>query len=38
MSNYEVNDLPELDRNKLIDILADELPVLRAKLGIPFYH
>lgn len=34
MSNYEVNDLPELDRNKLIDILTDELPVLRAKLGI----
>lgn len=34
MNKYEVNELPELDRNELIDILTDELPVLRAKLGI----
>lgn len=34
MDKYEVNELPELDRNKLIEILTDELPVLRAKLGI----
>ena len=34
MSTYEVSEFPELDRNKLIDILTDELPVLRAKLGI----
>lgn len=34
MSNYEVNELPDLDRDKLIEILTDELPVLRAKIGI----
>lgn len=34
MDKYEVNELPELDKNKLIEILTDELPVLRAKLGI----
>ena len=34
MDKYEVNELPELDRNRLIEILTDELPVLRAKLGI----
>lgn len=34
MDKYEVNELPELDRDKLIEILTDELPVLRAKLGI----
>lgn len=34
MNSYEVNELPDLDRNELIDILTDELPVLRAKLGI----
>lgn len=33
MDRYE-NGLPEIDRNKLIEILTDELPVLRAKLGI----
>lgn len=33
MDKYKVNELPELDRNKLIEILTDELPVLRAKLG-----
>lgn len=34
MGNYEVNELPELNRDKLIAILTDELPVLRAKIGI----
>ncbi len=34
MGNYEVNELPELDKDKLIEILTDELPVLRAKIGI----
>ena len=34
MGNYEVSELPELDRNKLIEILTDELPVLRAKIGV----
>ena len=30
----EVRTSSELDREKLIDILTDELPVLRAKIGI----
>lgn len=34
LDKYEVDELPELDRNRLIEILTDELPVLRAKLGI----
>lgn len=34
MGRYEVGELPELDRDNLIEILTDELPVLRAKLGI----
>lgn len=34
MGKYETNELPELDRDKLIEILTDELPVLRAKIGI----
>lgn len=34
MGNYEVRELPELDRDALIEILTDELPVLRAKIGI----
>ena len=34
MSGYEVNELPELDKDKLIEILTEELPVLRAKIGI----
>lgn len=34
MGRYEVDELPELDRDNLIEILTDELPVLRAKLGI----
>lgn len=34
MGNYEVNELPELDRDRLISILTDKLPVLRAKIGI----
>lgn len=34
MSNYEVNELPDLYRDKIIEILTDELPVLRAKIGI----
>lgn len=34
MGIYEVNELPELDRDKLIEILTDELPVLRAKIGV----
>ena len=34
MDKYEVNELPELDRDKLIEILTDELPVLRAKIGV----
>ena len=34
MGNYEVSELPELDRDALIKILTDELPVLRAKIGI----
>lgn len=34
MSNYETNELPELDKEKLINILTDELPSLRAKIGI----
>lgn len=34
MGSYEINELPELDKDKLIEILTDELPVLRAKIGI----
>ena len=34
MGNCEVNELPELNKEKLIEILTDELPVLRAKIGI----
>ena len=34
MGNYEVRELPELNRDALIEILTDELPVLRAKIGI----
>lgn len=34
MSSYATNELPELDKDKLIDILTEELPMLRAKLGI----
>ena len=34
MSSYATNALPELNKDKLIDILTEELPVLRAKLGI----
>lgn len=34
MGSYEINELPELDKYKLIEILTDELPVLRAKIGI----
>lgn len=34
MGRYEVDELLELDRDNLIEILTDELPVLRAKLGI----
>ena len=30
MGSYEINELPELDKDKLIEILTDELPVLRA--------
>lgn len=33
MGSYEINELPELDKDKLIEILTDELPVLRAKIG-----
>ena len=35
MGSYEINELPELDKDKLIEILTDELPVLRAKI---VYH
>ena len=31
MGNYEVNELSELNRDKLIAILTDELLALRAK-------
>ena len=34
MSSYATNKLPELDEDKLIDILTEDLPMLRAKLGI----
>lgn len=34
MSTYETKELPELDKDKLIDILTDELPSLRAKIGL----
>lgn len=34
MSSYATNELPELDKDKLIDILTEDLPMLRAKLGI----
>lgn len=34
MSSYATNEVPELDKDKLIDILTEELPMLRAKLGI----
>lgn len=34
MGSYEINELPGLDKDKLIEILTDELPVLRAKIGI----
>lgn len=34
MESYEVNEFPELDRDSLIEILTEELPVLRAKIGI----
>ena len=34
MSSYATNELPELNKEKLIDILTEELPMLRAKLGI----
>ena len=34
MGNYEVNELSEFDRGKLIAILTDELPVLWAKIDI----
>ncbi|MDL2232371.1 helix-turn-helix transcriptional regulator [Ruminococcaceae bacterium OttesenSCG-928-L11] len=34
MNSYEVNELPEIDKDKLIEILTDELPVLRAKIGV----
>lgn len=34
MENNADKELPKLDRDKLIDILTDELPYLRAKLGI----
>lgn len=29
MGSYEINELPGLDKDKLIEILTDELPVLR---------
>ena len=32
MGSYEINELPELDKDKLIEILTDELPVLRSKI------
>ena len=28
------DDINEVDREKLIDLLTDELPVLRAKIGL----
>ena len=34
MGTYETKELPELDKDKLIDILTDELPSLRAKIGL----
>lgn len=34
MDNNEINELTELDKNHLIDILSEELPVLRAKIGL----
>lgn len=34
MENYEVSEFPKLDRDSLIEILTEELPILRAKIGI----
>lgn len=34
MGKYEVDELPELDRDESTESLTDELTVLRAKLGI----
>lgn len=34
MKDGEVRNIQDIDKEKLIDILTEELPVLRAKIGI----
>ncbi len=34
MKDDEVRNIQDIDKEKLIDILTEELPVLRAKIGI----
>ena len=34
MDNNEIDELTELDKDHLIDVLSEELPALRAKIGL----